>query len=68
VVFERDVESGRVGHLLVGFDKLRKRPRVRSLRFKATAGLGAATGAVLATAAWQGFERFVGQFDGSGGA
>jgi hypothetical protein len=47
VVFERGARSGRVEHLLVGFDRLRKRPRLRSLRFKAMAGLGA--GAVLAT-------------------
>jgi CubicO group peptidase (beta-lactamase class C family) len=59
VVFERDAGSGRVGHLLLGFDKLRKRPRVLSLRFKAMAGLGAAASAVFATAAWQVFERFV---------
>jgi CubicO group peptidase (beta-lactamase class C family) len=47
VVFERGARSGRVEHLLVGFDRLRKRPRLRSLRFKAMAGLGA--GAVFAT-------------------
>ena len=58
VVFERDAGSGRVDHLLVGFDKLRKRPMVRSLRLKAMAGLGVGAGAALATAAWQGLERF----------
>ncbi len=49
VVFERGARSGRVEHLLVGFDMLRKRPSLKSLRFKAMAGLGA--GAVLATVA-----------------
>jgi CubicO group peptidase (beta-lactamase class C family) len=68
VVFERDAGSGRVGHLLLGFDKLRKRPRVGSLRFKAMAGLGASAGAVFATAAWQGFERFVRSSGGNGSA
>jgi hypothetical protein len=66
VVFERAAGSGRVEHLLVGFDRLRKRPRVRSLRFKALAGLGAA-GAVFATAAWQGYEKFVRPSGGTGG-
>jgi CubicO group peptidase (beta-lactamase class C family) len=51
VVFERDAGSGRVDHLLVGFDKLRKRPMVRSLRLKALAGLGVGAGAALATVA-----------------
>jgi CubicO group peptidase (beta-lactamase class C family) len=55
VVFERNAQGGRVGRLLVGFDKLSKRPRVGSLRFKAMAGLGA--GAVLATAAWRSLHR-----------
>jgi hypothetical protein len=67
VVFERDAGSGRVDHLLVGFDKLRKRPMVRSLRLKAMAGLGAGAGAVLATAAWQGLERLSRPSGGSGG-
>jgi CubicO group peptidase (beta-lactamase class C family) len=67
VVFERDAGSDRVQHLLVGFDKLPKRPMVRSLRFKAMAGLGAAAGAVFATAAWKGFETFVRPSDGTGG-
>ena len=40
------------------FQVLRKRPRVKSLRVKAMDGLGAKVVAVLATAAWQGFERF----------
>jgi hypothetical protein len=69
VFFERDVRSGRVEPLLVGFDRLRKRPRVKSLRFKAMAGLAAeAASAVLATAAWQGFERFSRPSIGNGGA
>jgi hypothetical protein len=55
VVFERNAQGGRVGRLLVGFDKLSKRPRVGSLRFKAMAGLGA--GAVLATAAWRSLRK-----------
>jgi CubicO group peptidase (beta-lactamase class C family) len=67
VLFERDAGSGRVGHLLVGFDRLRKRPRVGSLRFKAMAGLGVASGAVFATAAWKGLEKFVRPPDGTGG-
>ncbi len=67
VVFERDAGSGRVDHLLVGFDKLRKRPMVRSLRLKAMAGLGAGACAVLATAAWQGPERLSRPSGGSGG-
>jgi CubicO group peptidase (beta-lactamase class C family) len=66
VVFERDAASGRVEHLLVGFDRLRKRPLVASLRFKAMAGLGAA-GVAFATAAWQGYERFVRAADGPAG-
>jgi hypothetical protein len=57
VVFERDAGSGRVEHLLLGFDRLRKRPRIKSLRFKAMAGLGAGAGAILATTARQGLER-----------
>jgi hypothetical protein len=68
VVFERDAGSGRVEHLLLGFDKLRKRPRVKSLRFKAMAGLGAGASAVLATVAWQGLERFSRPSVGNGGA
>jgi hypothetical protein len=68
VVFERDAGSGRVEHLLVGFDRLRKRPGVKSLRFKAMAGLGAGASAVLATAAWQGLERFSRPSGGNGGA
>jgi hypothetical protein len=55
--FERDAGSGRVEHLLLGFDRLRKRPRIKSLRFKAMAGLGAGAGAILATTARQGLER-----------
>jgi CubicO group peptidase (beta-lactamase class C family) len=68
VIFERDAGSGRVEHLLLGFDRLRKRPRVKSLRFKAMAGLGAGASAVLATAAWQGLERFSRPSGGNGGA
>jgi hypothetical protein len=64
IIFEREAGSGRVEHLLLGFDRLGKRPRAGSLRFKAMAGLGAA---VFATAAWQGFERFVRPSDGTGG-
>jgi CubicO group peptidase (beta-lactamase class C family) len=67
VVFERDAGTGRVGHLLVGFDRLRKRPRIRSLRFKAMAGMGMAGGAVFATAAWKGFEKLARPPDGTGG-
>jgi hypothetical protein len=66
VVFERSAGSDRMEHLLVGFDRLRKRSRVESLRFKAMAGLGAA-GVVFATAAWQGYEKFVRPSDGNGG-
>ena len=66
VVFERDAGSGRVDQLLVGFDRLRKRPMVRSLRVKAMAGLGAGAGAVLATGAWRGLERFSRPSGGSG--
>jgi CubicO group peptidase (beta-lactamase class C family) len=58
VVFGRGAGSGRVEHLLVGFDKLRRRPRVGSLRFKALAGLGmTAGGAVLAVAARRSLRR-----------
>jgi hypothetical protein len=57
VVFERDADSGRVDHLLVGFDRLRKRPTVRSIRFKAMAGLGVTAGSVLAAAAWRSLRR-----------
>jgi hypothetical protein len=49
VVFERGARSGRVEHLLVGFDRLCKRPRLKSLRLKAMAGFGA--GAVFTTVA-----------------
>lgn len=66
VVFERGAGSGTVEHLLVGFDRLRKRAATRSLRFKATAGLGAA-GVVLAAAAWQGYEKLARSRDGAGG-
>jgi CubicO group peptidase (beta-lactamase class C family) len=59
VVFERGAGRVRVDHLLVGFDRLRKRRGVGSLRFKAMAGLGAAAGVVFAAAAWQGYEKFV---------
>jgi len=62
VAFERDAGSGRVEYLLLAFDRLRKRTRTGSLRFKAMAGLGAA-GIVFATAAWQGFERFTRRSD-----
>ena len=66
VVFERDAGSGRVDHLLVGFDKLRKRPLVRSLRLKALAGLGASgAGAALATVA--GARRALKRPSGAGG-
>jgi hypothetical protein len=68
VVFERDAGSGRVEHLLLGFDRLRKRPRVKSLLFKAMAGLGAGACTVLATAAWQGLERFSRPSGSNGGA
>jgi hypothetical protein len=47
VVFGRDPASGRVDRLCIGFDRLRKRPGSRSLRYGIPAGL-AATGAILA--------------------
>jgi CubicO group peptidase (beta-lactamase class C family) len=51
VVFGRDPASGRVDRLCIGFDRLRKRPRVRSLRFGIPAGLGAAAGVALSVVA-----------------
>jgi CubicO group peptidase (beta-lactamase class C family) len=56
VVFGRNPENGRVEHLLLGFDRLRKRPGTRSLRFK-TAGAGMAAGSILVAAAWRGVMR-----------
>jgi hypothetical protein len=50
VVFGREREGGRVNRLCIGFDRLTRRPRAGSVRFKAQAG--AATG--LAVATWIG--------------
>jgi hypothetical protein len=51
VVFGREHEEGRVNRLCVGFDRLTKRPRARSVRFKAqaTAATVAAAGFAAAT-------------------
>jgi len=51
VIFERDARSGRVKHLLVGFDRLLRRHPAGSLRFKLMAGLALAGGSGLAAAA-----------------
>lgn len=51
VVFGRDPASDRIDRLCIGFDRLRKRPRARSLRFGIRAGLGVAAGVALGVAA-----------------
>lgn len=67
VVFGRDAGSSRVEHLLIGFDRLCKRPMVRSLRFNAMVGMGAGAGAAFAAAAWKGFEKLAKPPNGAGG-
>ncbi len=45
VVFKRN-DSEQIDRLLFGFNELRKRPHMQSLRYRGLAGVGAATGAV----------------------
>jgi CubicO group peptidase (beta-lactamase class C family) len=54
VVFQRDPETGRLDRLSVGFDRLHKRPKIRSIKVGAmAAGLGATVGTASAVAAWR---------------
>jgi CubicO group peptidase (beta-lactamase class C family) len=54
VVFGREREGGRVNRLCVGFDRLTRRPRAGSVRFKAQAGAGMIAATGLAVATWIG--------------
>ena len=54
VVFGREHEAGRVNRLYVGFDRLTKRARTRSVRFKAQAGAATVATAGVAAATWLG--------------
>ena len=54
VVFGREREGGRVNRLCVGFDRLTRRPRAGSMRFKAQAGAGMIAATGLAVATWIG--------------
>ena len=57
VVFGREPEGGGVDHLYVGLDRLHRRSRGKSLRFRARAGAGTLAGAGVAAAAWLGARR-----------
>jgi hypothetical protein len=57
VVFGREREEGRVNRLYVGFDRLTKRPRASSVRFKAQAGAATVTAAGFAAATWLGVRQ-----------
>ena len=54
VVFGREREGSRVNRLCVGFDRLTRRPRAGSVRFKAQAGAGMIAATGLAVATWIG--------------
>ena len=54
VVFGREREGGGVDRLYVGFDRLTKRPRARSVRFKAQAGAATVAAAGFVSVAWLG--------------